>query len=155
MTLQVAFLIKAMNGMSMTEYFEARANKYAMRNNILPLFTSLPVYFPSWLSGFIEAEGSFVTRSGSIGFSFSISQLNDIYLIQAILLYFGQSHLTIQIKKGVNPFYFIEIANLKGVELVVKHLIQYPLQGHKHYQLAVVMEHSKALSHLRHYFINP
>jgi len=73
--------------------------------------------------------------------------------MQAILSFFGQSHLTVQIKKLPNgSFYFIEIANIKGVERVVRHLINYPLQGHKYYQLAVVMEHSKALSHLRHHF---
>ena len=75
--------------------------------------------------------------------------------MQAILAFFGQSHLTVQIKysaSGMNPFYFIEIANIKGVERVVNHLINYPLQGHKYYQLAVVMEHSKALSHVRHHF---
>lgn len=74
--------------------------------------------------------------------------------MQAILNYFGQSHLTVQIKKGVSPdpFYFIEIANIEGVGRVVHHLIHYPLQGHKYYQLAVVMDRTKALSHLRYHF---
>jgi predicted acetyltransferase len=75
-----------------------------------------------------------------------------MYLMHAILAFFSQSHLAVQIKSGVRPFYFIEIANIKGVERVVQHLIDYPLQGHKFYQLAVVMENSKALSHLRHHF---
>ena len=150
--LQLAFLIEAMSGMSMANYFLARSNKYATRASLLPLFTSIPSYFPSWLSGFIEAEGSFAIRSGSLGFSFSISQLNDLYIMQAILSFFSQSHLTVQTKKGVNPFYLIEIANIKGVELVVRHLIQYPLQGHKYYQLAVVIRDSKALLHLRPFF---
>lgn len=87
-----------------------------------------------------------------MGFSFSTGQLNDLYLLQSILAFFGQSHLTVQVKKGLSPFYFIEIANIKGVERVVQHLVNYPLQGHKYYQLAIVMKHSKALSHLRHHF---
>ena len=152
MSLQLAFLIKAMDGMSVAEYLATRGDKYSTRPIITPLFTILPVYFSSWLSGFIEAEGSFAIRSGSLGFSFSISQLNDMYLMHAILAFFSQSHLAVQIKSGVRPFYFIEIANIKGVERVVQHLIDYPLQGHKFYQLAVVMENSKALSHLRHLF---
>ena len=72
--------------------------------------------------------------------------------MQAILNYFGQGHLTVQVKKGVDPFYFIEIANIKGVEAVVQYLVNNPLQGYKYYQLAIVMKESKALSHLRHHF---
>ena len=152
--------------MSIDEYLATRAFKYSERLNITPPFTSspdlfyLPEYFGSWLSGFIEAEGSFAIRSGSLGFSFSTGQLNDLYLMRWILDYFGKNKIKVQIKKrapgpargGVNPFYFIEIENIKGVELVVRHLIAYPLMGHKYYQLAVVMESSKALSHLRHHF---
>ena len=152
MTLQLAFLIKALSGMTIDEYLLIRGNKYAARRLITPLFTTLPLYFESWLSGFIEAEGSFARRSGSIGFSFSTGQLHDLYLMRAILDFFGQQHLTVQLKDGNNPFYFIEIANTKGVEKVVQHLVDNPLQGYKYYQLAVVMKESKAFSHLRHWF---
>lgn len=158
MTLQVAFLNKALSGMTVNEYMLTRGNKYAARKlmaNAAPLFTTIPIYFDSWLSGFIEAEGSFASRSGSIGFSFSIGQLFDLYLLRAILDYLGQQHLTVQLKGGVanvNPFYFIEVANTKGVEKVVQHLVDNPLQGYKYYQLAVVMKESKAFSHLRYQF---
>jgi hypothetical protein len=88
MTLQLAFLIKCIAGMSIDEYLATRAFKYSERLNITPPFTSspdlfyLPEYFGSWLSGFIEAEGSFAIRSGSLGFSFSTGQLNDLYLMR-------------------------------------------------------------------------
>lgn len=72
--------------------------------------------------------------------------------MQAILDFLGQEHLKVQVKKGVNPFYFIEIANVRGVETVVKHLVEHPLQGYKYYQLAIVMKDSKGLSNLRHHF---
>jgi hypothetical protein len=74
--------------------------------------------------------------------------------MRAILDYFGQQHLTVQLKGDAvtNSFYFIEIANTKGVEKVVQHLVNNPLQGYKYYQLAIVMRESKALSHLRHHF---
>jgi LAGLIDADG endonuclease len=156
MTLQVAFLIKALSGMTIDEYLLTRGNKYAARKLMTPLFTTLPLYFESWLSGFIEAEGSFARRSGSIGFSFSTGLLHDLYLMRAILDFFGQQHLTVQLKDGSDssqhPFYFIEIANTKGVEKVVQHLVDNPLQGYKYYQLAIVMKESKAFSHLRHWF---
>jgi len=151
-TLQLSFLIKALSGLSIDDYLLERGGKYSTRFTVSPLFSTLPSYFGSWLSGFIEAEGSFAIRSGSLGFSFSTGQLYDLYLMQAILYFWGQEHLQVQVKKGVNPFYFIEIANIKGVETVVKHLVQHPLQGYKYYQLAIVMKDSKVLSDLRHHF---
>ena len=73
--------------------------------------------------------------------------------MQAILDFFNQSHLTVQQKGNkISPFFFIEIANIKGVTTVVQHLLDYPLQGYKYYQLAVVVKESKALSYLRHKF---
>jgi hypothetical protein len=47
MTLQVAFLIKALSGMTIDEYLLIRGNKYAARKLITPLFTTLPLYFES------------------------------------------------------------------------------------------------------------
>lgn len=152
MTLQVAFVTKALSGMSVEEYKSTRSRKYNSRSIISPIFSTIPHYFGSWLSGFIEAEGSFAIRSGSIGFSFSTGQLYDLYLMQAILDFFNQQHITVQVKSGVSPFYYIEIANRKGVENVVLHLINNPLQGYKYFQLASVIKGSKSLSHLQHYF---
>jgi hypothetical protein len=152
MQLQLAFVEKALSGMTMADYFIARSLKYSTRPIINPVYP-LPIYFSAWLSGFIEAEGSFAIRSGPTGFSFSIGQLNDKYLMLMILEFFNQSHLKVQEKKGnSSPFFFIEIANIKGVTNVVKHLLSNPLQGYKHYQLAIVMKDSKSLSYLRHNF---
>ena len=47
MSLQLAFLIKALSGMTVDEYMLTRGNKYAERKLITPLFTSLPLYFGS------------------------------------------------------------------------------------------------------------
>lgn len=161
MQLQLAFLIKVLAGMSMDEYFAARTLKYSTRPTLLshPLST-LPCYFSAWLSGFIEAEGSFAIRSGLLGFSFSTGQLNDEYLMRMILKYFNQSNLTIQakVKNDKNsPFFFAltgEIASVRGVTAVIEHLLDCPLQGYKYYQLAIVMKRSQALLHLRHHFWN-
>jgi LAGLIDADG endonuclease len=152
MSLQLAFLVKALSGMTITEYLATRNDKYMLRPTISPVFTTLPPYFNSWLSGFIEAEGSFAIRSNPTGFSFSISQLYDYYLMRAILDFFSQPQLTVQVKKGLNPLYFIEIGNVKGITKVVEHLIKYPLQGNKYYQLATVMKEPKALLYLRYHF---
>jgi len=150
MHLQLAFVIKALAGLTMDDYFTLRGLKYSARPSITPLFTTLPSYLSDWLSGFIEAEGCFAIRSGSLGFSFSTGQLNDRYLMSAILEFFGQTHLTIQEKKDL--FFFIEIANIRGVTKVVQYLLNHPLQGHKYYQLALLMKSTQSLSHLRHKF---
>jgi hypothetical protein len=136
---------------------QTRNFKYANRSFIIPLIARTPFYFQSWLSGFIEAKSSFAKRSGSVGFSFSISLANDIYLIQIIRDYFNQSQLTVQTKNSANnnPIYFIEIANIKAIDSIVKHCIKYPLLGYKYYQLASVMKNSVALSHIRYNFVCP
>lgn len=152
MHLQLAFVVRALAGMSIKEYMETRNLKYSGRPSITPLFTTVPSYFSSWLAGFLEAEGSFAIRSGSVGFSFSISQANDLYLLEAIRDFFGQSQLTVQVKRGAQPLYYLEMANIKAMSLVVNHCVTYPLLGHKYYQLATVMQKSVALSHLRHHF---
>ena len=150
--IQHAFLVRAMQGISISEYLETRSSKYSARLRIIPIFTTVPTYFSSWLAGFIEAKGSFAIRSGTVGFSFSISQMNDIYLLKAIRDFFGQSQLIVQVKKGVEPFYFLVIANIKVINSVVNHCVNFPLLGYKHYQLATVIQKSLAVSHLRHYF---
>ncbi|RCH89646.1 hypothetical protein CU097_003562 [Rhizopus azygosporus] len=153
-TLQLAFIIKAINGITIEEYFVTRSSKFSGRQAITSLFTTVPIYFAPWLSGFIEAQGTWVRRiSVPFGFSFSITQCHDRYLVEAILAYFGQSHLKVQVPRvRINrmPIYQIEISNRIGVEKVVQHCLDNPLLGYKYYQLASAIEDSKNLSHLRH-----
>ena len=72
-------------------------------------------------------------------------------MLEAIRDFFGQSQLTVQ-KKEAQSLYFLEMANIKAMTLVVNHCVAYPLLGHKFYQLATVMKNSVALSHLRPHF---
>lgn len=46
-TLQLAFLIQAMNGMSVVDYLATRGGKFDTRPTISPLFIVLPLYFSS------------------------------------------------------------------------------------------------------------
>jgi len=46
-TLQLAFVLKALAGMTMDEYFAIRADKYITRQIITPLFNVIPSYFAS------------------------------------------------------------------------------------------------------------
>ncbi len=153
--LQLCFIKRAMQGISVKEYLTLRKEKYNTRNSLTHIFisSSIPHYFPSWVSGFIEAEGSFSVRSGAVGFSFSVSQTNDFYLIEAIRNFFNQNHLKVQIKKGTNmPLYLFEMYNQKGIETLVEHCLTYPLLGHKYFQLAQVIDKSIALAQLRKRF---
>lgn len=137
MRLQLAFVVKALSGMTMEQYFNTVKGKYKARPAITPLFLpdALPSYFAFWLGGFIEAEGSFSMRAKG-NYTFSIAQLHDLYLIEAIRNYFNQGHLKVAAKpeKG-GTLYELSIGSLNGVESVIM-LCQPLLQGYKYVQLA-------------------
>lgn len=137
MILQLEFVMKALKGMTMNQYFAARDNKYSTQTSLGQLvnISSLPSYFPFWLGGFIEAEGSFSMRVAG-NFSFSIAQLHDLYLIEAIRHYFNVEHLKIAVKPSKNgTLYELSIGSLSGVESVIS-LCQPILQGYKYVQIA-------------------
>ena len=45
--LQLAFVVRAMAGISIQEYIAIRAAKYDTQLSITPLFNEVPAYFPS------------------------------------------------------------------------------------------------------------
>jgi hypothetical protein len=47
MQLQLAFMLHALEGMSMDTYFTMRGEKYNARHQISPIFAMLPQYFTS------------------------------------------------------------------------------------------------------------
>lgn len=154
-TLQLAYVIKAFRGMTMEEYFATVKSKYDTRPTLLPPFSPLvlPHYFPTWLRGFIEAEGCFCARKNSNTFAFSIAQLHDLYLIEAIRFFFGQEHLTISRKGSAsgNTLYELSIASFRAVENIVK-FCQPQLQGHKYVQLATLVKQAPRFQHLKELF---
>lgn len=48
-TLQLQFLISAINGMSIKDYFRIRSSKYNNQSSIIPISACIPSYFPIWL----------------------------------------------------------------------------------------------------------
>ena len=112
-----------------------------------------PSYFGSWLAGFIEAEGSFSIRNTKNVITFSVSQLNDLYLIDAIRAFFNQNHLTISAKtqKSGKILYELSVGSLNGITAVIKHC-QPLLQGYKYVQLAEFVHKVQALDNLRELF---
>lgn len=151
--LQLAFVIKALNGMTMDEYFYSIKGKYDNRLISPVSANNYPSYFGSWLAGFIEAEGSFSIRKTKNVITFSVSQLNDLYLIEAIRAFFNQNHLTISAKtqKSGKILYELSVGSLAGITAVIKHC-QPLLQGYKYVQLAEFVHKVQALDNLRELF---
>ena len=70
---QLEFLKTCLKHNNVETYLKERDNKYFSANYNIFQINDLPSYFPSWLSGFIEAEGCFsITAKGVL--SFSIAQ---------------------------------------------------------------------------------
>lgn len=145
MRLQFEFFKKYILNPDIELYFKERDHKYLNRNSIIPLFSTSPAYFPEWLAGFIESEGSFSSRTRG-NYSFSIAQNHDYYLIEAIRNYYSLQHLTILSKKGKIsgfPLYEFSVGSAFGTGRVIDHCIPL-LQGYKYYQLALFVKNSKA-----------
>lgn len=155
MIMQLNFVIKGLNGMTIEEYFATINQKYDQRSNLVHSVSSnnYPSYFGRWLAGFIEAEGSFSIRNSKNVITFSIGQLNDLYLIEAIRNFYGQNHLKISVKvqKSGNTFYELSIGSLAGILSVIKHC-QPLLQGYKYVQLAKFVSKVNALESIRELF---
>jgi len=63
-------------------------------------------YFNEWLSGFIEAEGSFSIRTTSNNHSFSMDKLMNKIILDKIKNHFN---ITNQVRKINDRFWFIEV----------------------------------------------
>jgi hypothetical protein len=107
-------------------YLNARNNKYLNSNvEILNIDNS---YFNEWLSGFIEAEGSFSIRTTSNNHSFSIGQNDDKYILDKIKNHF---YITNQVRKINDRFWIIEVFKKSTLINIINHCIEYPLLGEK------------------------
>lgn len=126
---QLKFLKVCLAENSIDNYLINRNLKY---NNQLSIVKNnsdyiIPNYFPSWLSGFIEAEGCFSIRA-SKHHSFFIGQKNDNYIIQAIKTFFN---LSITVRNPNKNFYIIETYNKESLNIITNHCTYYPLLGEK------------------------
>jgi len=123
---QLAFMLECFQQNNVVWYLNARSQKYLNPN--LDIVKMDNNYFNEWLSGFIEAEGCFSIREISNSHSFSISQNNDKYILEAIKINFDIKN---DIRKINNKFWFIEIYRKFTLIKIINHCINYPLLGAK------------------------
>jgi hypothetical protein len=118
---QYNFALDCVSGKIDPKYFiQLRNDKYVNQKNLIfnlsQLPPYLPSYFPSWLSGFIEAEGCFsllYLRTGGIKKQqFHIGQNNDFYILNMIKYFFSSPH-TIY-KDHNKPHFRISIGGLNS-----------------------------------------
>lgn len=124
---QLKFLKTCLTKNCMNYYFNNRNNKYDKQPDILKTPFEIPNYFKEWLSGFIEAEGCFSLRKTN-NHSFSIGQNDDMYLIEAIKLYFEASNA---VRNSYGKFYALEIYKKEVLKRIITHCFNYPLLGEK------------------------
>ena len=118
-----------------------RNNKYKNKFNYLDSLASastLPNYFSSWLSGFIEAEGNFnlvFNEKGQLRkSSFTIGQNDELHILNWIKLYFRSSNTICKDKPklgGNFQYYRLNIYNAESRRLIFDHFNKYPLLGYK------------------------
>jgi len=129
----LSFLKNSLNTNDVDIYLSSRNFKYSNQLKLIQdknINFELPLnYFNSWLSGFIEAEGCFSIRKNRNS-SFSISQNNDFYIINAIKNYFCASNI-IRTPYKNKSFYSLEIYKKDILLNIFNHCELYPLLGAK------------------------
>ncbi len=130
LTCQLEFLKVCLKNTSVKDYLDNRKLKYFNQLNIIKLFSInnvMPSYYPSWLSGFIEAKGCFSTRVNE-NHSFSIGHNEDFYLLDNIKIFFN---LSVMVRNPYKKFYLIESYKKETLNRIINHCTNYPLLGEK------------------------
>jgi cytochrome c oxidase subunit 1 len=131
---QLEFLKVCLENISVKDYLNNRKFKYHNKLKVIEAFTNnnvIPSYFPSWLSGFIEAQGCFSTKKGK-NHSFSIRQKEDFYLLEKIKVFFS---LNVMVKNPKENLFIIESYKKETLNRIINHCTNYPLLGDKYQSL--------------------
>lgn len=141
---QLKFAKSCLLKKDLSNFFVNRENKYNDKTKLLGQYklknklNDIPLYFPAWLSGFIEAEGNFnlhFNEKGSLRNSkFTIGQNDEIHILNWIKLYFKSNNAITKDKPktGSNfQYYRLYLYNKESRKLLFKHFENYPLLGYK------------------------
>jgi hypothetical protein len=131
LTCQLEFLKVCLKNNSVKDYLNNRKLKYNNQSNLIKKYSINNLmsssYYPSWLSGFIEAEGCFSIRANENN-SFSIGQNEDFYLLDEIKKFFN---LSVMVRNPYKNFFVIESYKKETLNRIISHCINYPLLGEK------------------------
>ena len=130
LTCQLEFLKVCLSNNSVNLYLKNRNLKYSNQLNLIKSFNEnfiVPHHFPSWLSGFIEAEGCFSLRLKQ-NHSFSIEQNEDYYLLHAINKFLN---LSVMIRNPNKKIFLLESYKKETLHRIINHCKSYPLLGEK------------------------
>jgi cytochrome c oxidase subunit 1 len=139
LTCQLEFLKICLKNNSIKDYLSKRNLKYVNQSNVIKEFSLKsidPSYFPSWLSGFIEAEGCFSVRANK-KHSFSIGKNDDYYLLQSIKGFFN---LSVMVRNPSKNFFLLESYKKETLNTIISHCTNYPLLGAKAQSLNVFIK---------------
>ena len=128
---QISFLKICLDKNNIIWYLNNRNFKYENKLKVINCMKDLNLlklsYFNVWLSGFIEAEGCFYLRLNNNN-SFSISQLDDEYLLIAIKTYLLAFNKIRVVKLN---FFILEVYNKISLNILIEHCTKFPLLGEK------------------------
>ena len=134
---QLDFALKCKDRNSVSWCLDNRTNKYKdikqFEENSKEFFNGKKelLYFPVWLSGYLEIKANFKFKTRKTNTFFSIQSYDDFYLYEAIQRYFSVTSRvrTFQIKdKNLCVF---DTHRRKTITLIIKHCFKYPLLGRK------------------------
>lgn len=96
---------------------------------------SLPIYFPSWLSGFIEAQGHFKLslskKRGIRSYQFCIGQNYDYFILEMIKVYFNSTHKITKDNNKNKDNFRVAIGGPISRNIIYNHFAIYTLLGQK------------------------
>lgn len=137
---QLEFVKNCLLEKDIANFLVNRNQKYKNKKVLLTELSeqTRPLYFPAWLSGFIEAEGNFslvLNEKGHLRKSaFTIGQNDELHIVIWINQYFKSKTAIVKDKPkedGNFEYYRLYLYNAESRRLLFQHFYKYPLLGYK------------------------
>lgn len=137
---QLEFVKSCLLEKDIANFLVKRNQKYKNKKVLLTELSeqTRPLYFPAWLSGFIEAEGNFSLVFNEKGHlrksAFTIGQNDELHILIWINQYFKSKIAIVKDKPkkdGNFEYYRLYLYNAESRRLLFEHFDKYPLLGYK------------------------